>query len=100
VIAKRIVLSCLVWTVAAGSWTLGGAAQEPVGERLYVANCQRCHGTEGRGGQGPTLVPFTWTHDEARDRIRHPLCDMPPFRESDLSDADIREIVDYLKSIK
>ena len=40
------------------------------------------------------------TYEKALELIRHPLCDMPAFRESDLSDAEVAQIVAYLKTIK
>jgi len=99
-IAKRLIFGSLVFVMAVCTWTIGRAAEDPPGERLYDRNCRRCHGPEGRGGQGPTLVPFKWSYEKALDLIRHPVCEMPPFPESDLSDAEVAEIVGYLKAIK
>jgi mono/diheme cytochrome c family protein len=67
---------------------------------VYEGNCKRCHGPEGRGAQGPSLIPFSWSYEKALDLIRHPVCDMPPFPESELSDAEVAQIVAYLKTIK
>jgi mono/diheme cytochrome c family protein len=86
--------------IAVCTWTIGRAAENSPGERLYTAKCKRCHGPEGGGGQGPALVPFKWTYEKALDLIRHPLCEMPAFSESDLSDEEVADIVAYLKSIK
>jgi mono/diheme cytochrome c family protein len=99
VIAKRVVFGSLVFVMAVCTWTIGRAAEEP-GQRVYDGNCKRCHGAEGRGAQGPNLIPFTWSYEKALDLIRHPLCDMPPFRESDLSDEEVAQIVTYLKTVK
>jgi len=82
------------------SWTIGKAAEDPPGQRLYATNCRRCHGPEAGGGQGPALVPFNFTYEKALDLIRHPLCEMPAFSESDLSDAEVADIVAFLKTIK
>ena len=97
--AKRIVFGGVVWLLVVFTWTIGRAAEEP-GERLYEGNCRRCHGPEGRGAQGPPLVPFTWSYEEALGLVRHPLCDMPPIPESELGDAEVAQIVAYLKTIK
>jgi len=97
--AKRAVFGCLVVLMSVCSWTVGRAADDR-GERVYTANCSRCHGPEGRGAQGPNLIPFSWTYERALELIRHPLCDMPPFPESVLSDAEVAQIVTYLKTIK
>ena len=98
-IAKRVVFGCLVLAMSVGTWTIGRAAEDP-GERVYDCNCKRCHGPEGRGARGPTLVPFNWSYEKALDLIRHPVCDMPPFPESDLSDEEVAKIVTYLKTMK
>lgn len=98
-IVKRVVFSCLVLVMAVCTWTTGKAAEDP-GQRVYDGNCKRCHGPEGRGAQGPSLIPFDWSYEKALDLIRHPVCDMPAFPESDLSDAEVAQIVTYLKTIK
>jgi mono/diheme cytochrome c family protein len=94
------VFAGLVGAMAFSTWTVGRAADHP-GERLYDEHCKRCHGTEGRGtSQAPSLIPFTWSVEKALDLIRHPVCDMPPVPESALSDAEVAQIVAYLKTIK
>jgi len=96
----RAVFGSVVFVIALCTWTVGRAADDP-GERVYDQQCRRCHGTEGRGTtQAPPLIPFDWTYEEALDLIRHPVCDMPPVPESAVSDAQLAQIVAYLKSIK
>ena len=98
--ATRCVFAVLVAAMALSTWTVGRAADDR-GERLYEGSCRRCHGAEGRGTQAaPSLIPFNWSYDEALDLIRHPLCDMPPIPASAVSDAEVAQIVAYLKSIK
>jgi len=89
----------MVLLIAGCAWTAGRAADDS-GERLYNGNCRRCHGAEGRGAQAPSLIPFDWSYEEALDLIRHPVCDMPPVPASAVSDAEIAQIVAYLKTIK
>jgi mono/diheme cytochrome c family protein len=96
---NRVVFGGLVLVGVVCSLTAGNAADDP-GQRLYADKCAQCHGEEGRGGKGPRLVPFEWSYEQARDLIRHPVCDMPPIPESELSDAQVAEIVAYLKTIK
>ena len=98
-IAKRVVFGCLVLAMAVRTWAVGRAAEDP-GERLYDGNCRRCHGPEGRGAVGPSLIPFDWSYEEALELIRHPVCDMPPVPKSALSDAEVAHVVVYLKTIK
>jgi mono/diheme cytochrome c family protein len=96
----RAVFGSVVCVIALCTWTVGRAADDP-GERVYDQHCRRCHGTEGRGTtQAPSLIPFDWSYEEALDLIRHPVCDMPPVPESAVSDAQVAQIVAYLKSIK
>ena len=98
--AARAVLGCLVVAVVVCARPVESAADDS-GERLYERNCRRCHGAEGRGTtQGPSLIPFDWSYAEALELIRHPVCNMPPVPASVLSDAQVAQIVGYLKTIK
>jgi mono/diheme cytochrome c family protein len=98
--ATRAVFGCLVGVMAVCTWTVGRAADD-AGERLYDGHCRRCHGAEGRGTtQAPSLIPFDWSYQEALELIRHPVCNMPPVSESAMSDAQVAQIVAYLKTIK
>jgi mono/diheme cytochrome c family protein len=98
-IASRVALGCLALAISVCTVTIGRAADN-AGEGLYANKCRKCHGPEGGGAQGPTLVPFNWSDQEALKLIRQPECDMPPIPESDLSDAEALEIVAYLRAIK
>jgi mono/diheme cytochrome c family protein len=97
--ATRAVFGCLVVVMAICTRTTGSAAADS-GERLYDGRCRRCHGPEGRGAKAPSLIPFDWSYAEALELIRHPICDMPPVPESEVSDAQVAQIVAYLKTIK
>ncbi len=85
--------------MAVCSWSVGRAADDS-GERLYDGHCRQCHGPEGRGAKGPSLIPFDWSYEEALQLVRHPVCDMPPVPEAAVSDAEVAQIVAYLKTIK
>jgi mono/diheme cytochrome c family protein len=100
VIANRVVFGCLILLMSVCVLTTGRAAAEDPGERVYDSNCKRCHGAEGRGARAPSLVPFNLSYEKALDLIRHPVCEMPPFPESELSDDEVAQIVTYLKTIK
>jgi len=98
--AGRAAFGGLIVLTALGTWTAPKAADDR-GEALYEGHCRRCHGAGGRGTtQAPSLVPFHWTYEEALELIRHPVCDMPPVPESAVSDAQVKQIVAYLKTIK
>jgi len=97
---KGLLAACFVLPMVAGRWTVPSAAADDTGQRLYEAKCSRCHGAEGRGGNAPRLVPFAWSDEHALELIRRPLCDMPPVPASEVSDADVAQIIAYLKTLK
>jgi mono/diheme cytochrome c family protein len=97
--ATQAVFAAVVFAFAVCAWTAAWAAADS-GEQLYDGHCRQCHGPEGRGAKAPSLIPFDWTYKEALDLIRHPICDMPPIPASAVSDAQVAQIVAYLKTIK
>jgi len=100
---KRVGFGGLVLAGVVCAWTAGSAAAgaaDGSGQQLYDSHCGQCHGAEGRGGKAPRLVPFAWSYEQALEQIRHPVCDMPPIPASDVSDAEVAQIVAYLKAIK
>ena len=99
--ARAVVVGLVVTAVSAWTVVRAAGAAGAGGGQLYDENCRQCHGTEGRGTtRGPSLVPFDWTYAEALELIRRPVCNMPPVPESALSDAQVAQIVAYLKSIE
>ncbi len=66
----------------------------------YEDKCSQCHGAEGRGGKGPASCRSSGAMQRALELVRHPLCDMPPIPASEVSDAQVAQIVAYLKTIK
>jgi mono/diheme cytochrome c family protein len=77
-----------------------GANPEMPGRPVYEKVCSRCHGPEGQGDKAPTLIPFRWNYSQALDIVRHGgSCGMPSFTESELSDEQAKQIVDYLKTL-
>jgi mono/diheme cytochrome c family protein len=90
---------CFALLIAAWVWTMASAADE-AGRRVYEEKCSRCHGAEGRGGIGPSLVPFQWSDERALKLVREPECDMPPMSAEEVSDADVAQITAYLRTIK
>src|SRR5262245_650253 len=95
----RLAAWCFALLIVAWVSTVGSAADD-AGRRVYEGKCGRCHGAEGRGGSGPRLVPFQWSDELALKLVREPECDMPPISASEVSDAEVAQIVAYLKTIK
>ena len=94
----------LVAALAGSLFPLMAARQEATvgsdmpGRAVYDNTCSRCHGPEGHGGKAPWLIPFGWNYSQALDIVRHGgPCGMPAFPESELSDEEVKQIVDYLK---
>ena len=97
-VSGGLVLVGVVCALTAGK--AADSAPDETGQGLYDGHCGQCHGAEGRGGKGPRLVPFDWSYEQTLNQIRHPVCDMPAIPESEVSDAEVAEIVAYLKTIK
>jgi mono/diheme cytochrome c family protein len=62
--------------------------------------CQVCHGPEGRGDAGPSLVPLEKDYDEVLGIVREGVGQMPPISAERVSDEDVKRIVEFLKSLK
>ncbi len=75
------------------------------GREIYVrANCAGCHGIQGQGGRGPSLVSgrlATLTEDELAARISNGkrLAGMPKF-EGLLTPAQIRAVAEYVVTLR
>lgn len=76
------------------------AAASPQGDRsgarLAQNTCLQCHGT----GVGPDLRQQQLNFDTIRYVTRNGLNAMPSFREGEISDAELREVADYLASLR
>lgn len=80
------------------------------GASLYAANCASCHGSKAAGGQGPNITGSMsagiggWSFDDFSNAVRNGiddenemLCDtMPHFPASQISDAQLTKIHDFL----
>jgi mono/diheme cytochrome c family protein len=74
------------------------------GATLYLANCAVCHGRDGHGGSGPSLVSGTGgglNGDELVAKIRRgkPLAGMPMFKR-ELDEDQIRAVAAYVESLR
>jgi mono/diheme cytochrome c family protein len=73
---------------------------EEMGRALYVASgCASCHGIDARGGLvGPDITGLE--PDLVIREVRAPSGRMPAYKEVDLSDEELAEIADYLRSLE
>lgn len=80
------------------------------GQALYVAECKRCHGAEGRGGGDltPPAADLT-SHAHADDYIfwriarggsGDPVCSQMPAFETQLSEEERWQLVAFVRSIE
>ena len=71
------------------------------GQRLYnEMGCWQCHGYQGQGGEaGPRIGPQPIPWPVFNNYVREPSGAMPPYRESVLSEADLRKIHAFLASL-
>lgn len=68
------------------------------GASLYGQICAVCHGSEGGGGTGPSLVGLADRFDAeaAAAFIMHPSPKMPAFYPQSLTEQDVRDIAAFV----
>jgi ubiquinol-cytochrome c reductase cytochrome c subunit len=72
------------------------------GKRLYTNDgCYECHGRAGQGAlsSGPRIGPNPTALGFFVAYVRHPSGQMPPYTEKAISDAELNDIHEYLKSL-
>ena len=71
------------------------------GQQTYMrVGCYQCHGTDGHGNDaGPALTPNTLAPQAIASFIRFSAGRMPVYPEEVLSDAEIVDIVEFLKTV-
>lgn len=76
---------------------LGLSGDATAGADVYDANCASCHGTDGSGGSGPSLLDEYPGAAEAVDVILEGTGDMPAF--DTLADQDIADLLAFLDGL-
>jgi mono/diheme cytochrome c family protein len=73
--------------------------EEPDGAAIYQQNCALCHGTDGTGGSGPSLVGVGDHHtvDDLREIVQNGRGTMPAW-EGELSPEEIDAVVAYIST--
>lgn len=105
-------LGCAV--VAAGALAACGSARrgEPIagplwigspaaahGQEVFMAHCQQCHPT-GAAGLGPAINNKPLPGFLIKFQVRHGLGAMPAFPERQIDDAELDDLVAYLKALR
>ena len=102
----RIHVGCCLATVVFAFSVLGvtasSAASAEAGKAAFAkSGCWQCHGTVGQGGiAGPKLAPEPLPLEAFSAFVRTTNRQMPPFNENVLSNEDLGNIHEYLKSIR
>jgi mono/diheme cytochrome c family protein len=77
----------------------GGTADVKAGGTIYAAQCARCHGDNGEGGAGPSLIGIARVFETAEGQerfVKNGGTGMPMFGQI-LSDDEIRNAVAYTR---
>ncbi len=100
---RRLIL--LVVTLAFASANPASAQRPRAHERLYAEHCATCHGVDGAGGLGLSLVDDIWTHGADDASIARIIANgaaegaMPAYREV-LTDEQIRSLVVVIRELR
>jgi len=76
------------------------AAGVQAGHGLFLKNCAHCHGADARGDEGPDLHKLDWTDEQITTRIRNGKKGQMTSFAGKLSADQIKEIEDYLRTLK
>lgn len=75
---------------------VGDAAR---GEQIYLMNCAGCHGVEGKGEVGPTLVQIS--RRRSQPQLIHQIVsgETPPMPKFQAQPQDMADLLSYLKKL-
>ena len=82
----------------------GNAAAIAEGQELYKKmNCYGCHGMQGGGGMGPSLIDEAWKTGDGSDRnlldqIRNGKGQMPPYKTM-VNDDQAWKLISFIRSL-
>ena len=97
--ASALLLALLLGQAPRPSATPTPAANVANGKDLYLRfGCWACHGYAGHGGGGPRLVPARLSLGAFSAFVRNPPT-MPPYTAKVLSDAQLADVLAYLKTL-
>lgn len=95
-------LALLVPIVLAACDSGGDAGAIPrSGEVVFGRYCNTCHPGGGLGA-GPSLIRSVpdLSDDQLRDIVRHGKSRMPGFTEQEISDAELEELIGFVRGLK
>jgi mono/diheme cytochrome c family protein len=69
------------------------------GEQVFMAHCHQCH-PGGTAGVGPALNNKPLPGPMIRLQVRKGIGAMPKFDEKKISDAEVDDLIEYLKELR
>ncbi len=98
--------ACLAFGLALPAQSQQGASAGDAakGKAKYLAvGCFECHGRSGQGGAlnypAPALIELPMPAEALVAFLRNPAGDMPPYAAAVLSDADVADVLAFIKSL-
>jgi mono/diheme cytochrome c family protein len=89
--------------IALAAHPMAGGQSTAAGKAAYDRVCAECHAPEGKGKGGaddaPALVPMTKDLKTLMAIVREGGCKMPTIPASQVSDEEVGQILNYLKSL-
>jgi mono/diheme cytochrome c family protein len=76
----------------------GTAANQ--GCKLFMLNCAHCHGTDAHGDEGPDLHGVTKSDARITSMIKNGVKGRMPKFGAKLSDAEVRALIAFVRSLK
>ena len=78
------------------------AANAVHGKAIFSQNCSACHGAQGQGGMGPSLINESARKntEQAIAWIENPSQPMPKLYPSTLNAQDVRDVAAYVETLK
>lgn len=87
--------------VAGACRSFSPAAGSTAGEKVYnSSNCIICHGKNGGGAQGPSLLDRPLTHQGIEDQVRRGKPGEMPAYETILTPDQIRLVADWVAELR
>src|SRR5215475_1217661 len=96
---NRFVVALLMLPLSQGmALAQSSAGDAQAGKAFWdgpASQCRNCHGTNGEGAFGPDLAGRKLTVAQFAHAVRKPWGIMPAFIDSQITDAEIRNLVAY-----
>jgi mono/diheme cytochrome c family protein len=96
---RALIISVFFGVLLSAAASTARQPDPPPGKVAFGKVCETCHGEDGRGDAGPRLVPLEIEYDELLAKVREGGGEMPPISTRTLSDDDVKQIFNYLKSL-